>query len=163
VQKLLTGCLIAWPPVDLRQIVHYLGLKYTEVTDTPDGAEPIIFTSYVTGYAEVFVNANRPEPAQRYSVAHQLGHYILHAKSNVLEGIVELKQNWHSTEDAPPFSRDVYEAEADIFAVKLLIPQLLLKHLPKTSRNLNAIVDDFGVPLLAVIPAYNDLLKKIRK
>jgi Zn-dependent peptidase ImmA (M78 family) len=163
VQRLLTDCAITWPPVKLCKIVNYLGLEYIKVKDTADGAEPIIFTSSAKGRPAVFVNTNLPDPAQRYSVAHQLAHYILHAKFNVREGIVEPQRNWRSEADDPPFARDVYEAEADIFAVKLLIPQSLLKVLPKVSRKLDDIADKFNVPRVAVIPAYNDLLKKIRK
>jgi hypothetical protein len=169
VLRLLTSYVVTHPPVNLKIIVQKLELDYIEVNYPASRVDPtifapIIFTSPVRGRTAVFVGPIGPKglsPEQRYSIAHQLGHFVLHrsygAFSSVIEGLVEPPKNWPSLKKNPPFSQSVFETEADIFAVKLLIPRSLLKNLPKTDRNINFVARLFEVPQLAAVPALNFL------
>jgi hypothetical protein len=169
VQRLLTTSVVTRPPVNLKIIVQKLGLDYIEV-DYPAGQveptifEPIIFTSPVSGRIKLLAGPAGPKgisPEQRYSIAHQLGHFVLHrrscASSSIVEGWVEPPKDWLSLKKNPPFSRNVYETEANIFAIRLLAPRSLLKNLPKTERNIDFVAEHFYIPRLAAAIALNSL------
>jgi Zn-dependent peptidase ImmA (M78 family) len=70
-------------------------------------------------------NMNQSPNRRRFSLAHELGHHLLHPDRTELED--------RSSIDSPPpgpdeFSgKDPYEAEADIFAGELLVPLPMLK------------------------------------
>lgn len=130
--------------------------------DSPEGARPVIFTNSESGQAEALLNSNLPKPGQRYALAHQLCHFVLHGYFHVAEGLIEPKRNWASIADDPPYAQNAYEAEADIFAVNLLIPQSFLQNLPRESRNLDHIETTFEVPRAAAVPAYNFFLKNLK-
>ena len=167
---LLTSCDITRPTVDLRAIVLKLGLEYVEVSYRGNKAGAVVITHPALGRPVAGVNTNCPSAERRYSLAHQLCHYLLHGQFSVREGTIEPDEKWLSVEDDPPprsvykpRSYNVYEAEADIFAVSLLVPQSFLKVLRREERTIESIASRFDVPRAAAVPTYNSLLKKIRK
>ena len=70
-----------------------------------------------SGYA-IFVNADHSETRRRFTIAHEIGHFLLH-KDSIGDGIYDDAmyrsglQNWQ-------------EAQANAFAADLLMPQHLL-------------------------------------
>ncbi len=73
--------------------------------------------------ATIGVNASQNALRQRFTLAHEFGHFLLH------EGIVEhvdhgYRVNYRDSESA--LARDVEEIEANYFAASLLMPVALL-------------------------------------
>jgi len=63
------------------------------------------------------INADHPEVRQRFSLAHELGHYYLeHPQEEESIGFSDEQQEWR-----------ICEAEANEFAGELLVPRDLLK------------------------------------
>ncbi len=69
---------------------------------------------------KIFINSKDPKYRKRFTVAHELGHFILHQ---------ELKERHQFIERRKPLSyqKPWYEKEADAFAAHLLVPLKLLK------------------------------------
>jgi Zn-dependent peptidase ImmA (M78 family) len=110
------------PPVDLKRIAEAHGIIYEEVRDFPDKVDALIIEDGSRTYAAV--NANHHIHRQRFSLAHELGHYFLHRNGRTSGGAVSI--------DNPPgddqgYGKDPSETEADIFAGELLVPLEMLK------------------------------------
>lgn len=86
------------------------------------------------------VNSNHHPHRQRFSIAHELGHYFLnHRLDDYEKGI---------TIDNPPvgdnFSR-IQNSEANEFANELLVPLPIIKETYKIVKNANVLADMFNV------------------
>ena len=76
------------------------------------------------------VNRNHLETRRRFTIAHELGHYLLHEGEGVTydeDFRVSLRSDQSST------GTDVVEIEANFFAASLLMPNRLLLADPRTS------------------------------
>jgi len=83
----------------------------------------------------IFVNSNDPATRQRFTLAHELGHAILHSNEN----IVDYRKNFTNTTDRK-------EVEANKFAAELLMPEnLFRKTWIHRDGNLRAVSAIFGV------------------
>lgn len=121
-RKVLKDSRISEPPVDLHKIVAAHGIQYIEVEDFPDTVDALIIEDGTKTYAAV--NAKQHLHRQRFSVAHELGHYFLH-RDVVLEDPVTIDNP--PGEDWAPGGKNPAETEADIFAGELLVPLEFLK------------------------------------
>jgi Zn-dependent peptidase ImmA (M78 family) len=124
-KQLLRASKVLQPPVDLRRIAAGCGLKYEEVDYFPDDVDALIVTTEEGTVA--VVNKNQSNSRRRFSLAHELGHFVLHRDGSVLEATVTI--------DTPPTGEpdremsSVAEREANLFAGELLVPlEFLKKH-----------------------------------
>ncbi|EJL43992.1 MULTISPECIES: ImmA/IrrE family metallo-endopeptidase [Brevibacillus] len=83
----------------------------------------------------IHVNRNLDEHLQRFVIAHELGHRILHPKVNV----PFLRANTFQ-------SIDRIEREANEFAVELLMPDSLLYEHQHTGMTIREAAATYGVP-----------------
>lgn len=101
-------------PLNLAEVCYCCGLNYEEVDYFPEDVEALIIPG--NNYLIAAINKNSPAPRWRFSLAHQLCHFLLHNYPAVLEGTVK-----HGA------ALDIEsECEADAFAVELLIPSPVL-------------------------------------
>jgi hypothetical protein len=111
------------PPVDLPVIVAACGLKYREVDYFPEEVDALIVCSDAGNVA--VVNSRQSEARRRFSLAHEIGHYMLHRNGSEIGDT--------PTIDSPPadddesFSSSAAEREANLFARELLVPIEFLK------------------------------------
>ena len=110
------------PPVKVVALAHALGINvYTSKSleedvsglikrDAKKGGE--------SGYA-IFVNANQAPVRQRFTIAHEIAHYVLH-KSFIGDGIVE-----DALLRADGFS-NALERQANALAADILMPRSLI-------------------------------------
>ena len=76
------------------------------------------------GHASLaLVNANHPEPRQRFTLAHEIGHHILHRNNGAITC-----QEASARRGRPPAS----EFEADVFASAFLLPRRALRALARS-------------------------------
>lgn len=66
------------------------------------------------------VNLYHPEVRKRFTLAHELGHYLLHRRKSTLF-VDDLAVMYR--ESGPGGGVDVMEAEANVFAAELLMPE----------------------------------------
>lgn len=77
----------------------------------------------------LFVNADDPIPRQRFSIAHELGHFLLHAdkiRAELAQGrILALEHNPQNQEKDPDY--EARERQANRFAAELLMPENIVR------------------------------------
>lgn len=104
------------PPIDLDEVARTLGIVVVREGTTANLLGMLLRRA---GQVAIGLNPNRSPLAQRFTLAHLLGHHQLHRDRSVLFDVVD--QLHH--EDLRHFPTDREEAEANRFAVALLAPE----------------------------------------
>lgn len=133
-------------PVDLNRVVECLGLSLNE--------KPL--ESEYSGFLAVkektiVVNLNHPSVRRRFTIAHEIGHYQLHRRSEDIPVFID-RAVYHRKESAEGVDH-LMEMQANAYAAGLLMPEALLdayleKHptldLEKPA-DIKALAEDFEV------------------
>ncbi len=128
------------PPVLLMPIANKLGIEVYNVRgwsdrlsgmireDTEDGGK--------SGYA-IYVNAKHPETRRRFTIAHEIAHYVLH-KNLIRDGIVDdtLYRSGLS---------NLIEMEANRFAAEILMPTHLIRAAIRKEFSISKLAKKFKV------------------
>lgn len=137
-EKVLKDNYVTTPPVRIDEIAKNYGLIIVEADLDHD--------SNISGFIDIknkriVLNKYDPEPRKAYTIAHELGHYLMH--KDKLE---------HDPDKYAIFYRrpigaehDPIEEEASCFAAHLLVPQELLNQYKDYDNNTIATI--FGVPV----------------
>jgi len=120
-QEQLEKLCITDPPVDTTEIAEELDLSITEMI-MPDKLKD------VAGYIdfendEIVVNKKDPKTKKNFTIAHEIGHYLLH--KDALEQTPGLYKALLRTDQYD--GDDIMEKEANAFASELLAPKYLLE------------------------------------
>ncbi len=112
-------------PVDVRNLAKALGMRVveTQLKDDISGAIERIDDRY-----RITVNMLHTEKRKRFTIAHEIGHFILHG-SLIGEGIYD---NAMYRSDQNRMNRnisDAHETEANKFAATILMPKRLISDL----------------------------------
>ncbi len=108
------------PPVQTIPIARDLGLEVFRVRGWPDSVSAMIKRDgkSPSGYS-IYVNADHAETRRRFSIAHEIGHFVLH-EDRIGDGITD--DGLYRSKLGGPL-----EAQANRFASNLLVPQHLLQ------------------------------------
>ena len=125
-------------PVDVHAIAEYLGVEVVEE----------VMDDEISGYIEprkagwvIGINAFHNSLRQRFTVAHELGHFVLHRPGERITDITFARRMGQ---------RDPIEVEADGFAANLLMPETAFRRLIQDGeRSLEKVASHFKVSLLA--------------
>lgn len=117
-KDLLTELGLTKPPINPVDIAQRLGLKVWFVTF--NGEYDKVSGFYDVGEQAIYVNKDEYPHRQTFTVAHELGHHLLHKEWAQSEEYRMLFRNEGS-------SKDPYEQEANAFAANLLVPFPMLK------------------------------------
>lgn len=106
-------------PVDLNQVVRYLGLSLNE--------KPL--ENEYSGFLAVkektiVVNLNHPSVRRRFTIAHEIGHYQLHRRSEDIPVFID-RAVYHRKESVAGVDYSM-EMQANAYAAGLLMPEALL-------------------------------------
>ncbi|HJZ57378.1 MAG TPA: ImmA/IrrE family metallo-endopeptidase [Gemmataceae bacterium] len=93
------------------------GITPADVGDVDEELAGFLFVTPSVGL--VFVNASDPVPRQRFTAAHELGHFVLHREE--MGGQVS-KADTPADVELTDEQSDRHEREANRFAVELLMP-----------------------------------------
>ena len=124
-EKLVEKSTLKDLPIDPREIAHKQKVT-VYVEELEDGVSGLLVTS--GNKASIFVNEAEKDYRQRFSAAHELGHYVLrhHADRgdhvHVDRGVKILQRNLKSSQGI-----DSAEIEANQFAASLLMPAHLVR------------------------------------
>ncbi len=116
--KILRDYKVDQPPVDPTDLARRLGLKVYFVELAPDYQSVSGFYDFEEN--AIFVNRDEYPLRQTFTVAHELGHKVLHeewAKSSEYKVLLR---------DQGGSSTDFREKEANAFAANLLVPRFIL-------------------------------------
>lgn len=123
-------------PVDVETLSHALGVPvhYANLdNDTSGMLERINDNSF-----RITVNSNHPTTRQRFTIAHELGHYMLH-RHLIGDGVDE-NRAYRSMSDGVYKNKNIgkiQETQANKFAVSVLMPDNLLEEV-KSNPNYNS-------------------------
>lgn len=114
-------------PVNVEAIIRRLGLSVKKDADLPNEISGQI-EKLKDGSYEISSSSREHPFRQRFSLAHELGHYILH-KSLIGAGLDDNKK-YRSTSDGNfynTFIEMAHERQANSFAASVLMPEKLLR------------------------------------
>jgi Zn-dependent peptidase ImmA (M78 family) len=116
VAQLLRDSRIVRPPVPVEAIAEKLGLKVRYAPLEGDLSGALVRED---GQAYIGVNSLHHLNRRRFTIAHELGHYVLH-KGIKLHVDTDFRVNWRDNESSKAINPD--EIEANRFAAELLMP-----------------------------------------
>lgn len=117
-QRLLDDFEIDEPPIDPVRIARHLGVKVVFASFSGEGRG--ISGFYDCEEDAIFVNEDEYPLRQTFTVAHELGHKVLHEEWARSE---DYKVLWRDPEKQ---TQDFREQEANAFAANLLMPRFLM-------------------------------------
>lgn len=105
-------------PVPIEELARLAGISKIEAI-TSDGFEGALISNSEKSEGAIFFNANRPLPRRRFTIGHELGHFLL---------------PWHRQTSFNCTSNDIssranadWEIQANQFSAELLMPRQLVK------------------------------------
>jgi Zn-dependent peptidase ImmA (M78 family) len=137
-ESLLKMAKIVDAPVDIHKIANLLGFTIIE-SDFPTSYSGEIFIE--DNVKSIGVNKNQTLKRQRFTIAHELGHY--------LNGHQYFDEEGKMLEDSEfDFNNPLHkqEKEANLFASELLIPKnFLVKDLEKSGLDIGKLTEKYQV------------------
>ncbi len=135
-------------PVPIEKVIDHYGFRVAYLNQPPDQFSGILHRSKKA----IGINKNHHIFRQRFSLAHELGHYFL--------GHPDAEQEIPDEENSSLF--EIYEKEADEFAGELLVPKDLLKQRFKDTPEIDNLKNKFQVSqhvIIIQISKYGLLMK----
>src|SRR6185369_5574214 len=128
-------------PIDPAKVAERLGVKVfkADLTQTVSG----MLIKQPARDPEIFLNGSDSQNRQRFSCAHELGHYV--KRTALPDGAAE---EMEYVDFRNPLSAQGLEPEevwANQFAAALLMPRELVKSVHKAFQNPAALAAEFGV------------------
>lgn len=115
-------------PVPVDTIASELGIPVSRVNLAPDISGMIILNKVGPGYM-IVVNGTHSKTRQRFTVAHEIGHFIYH-RELLGKGVGDTKAyRSEGTEVPNPHITAAQERQANTFAANLLMPNHLIASL----------------------------------
>lgn len=128
-------------PIDLPSLVEKLGLKlrFEPMEGDESGS---LKKDKKTGFWVITINSLHHPNRQRFTIAHELGHYIKHSIQ---------QDEFNDTVFFRNGETNIFETEANCFAAELLMPEQDFRDfVDKTSSKVDEIAEYFQVSTMAV-------------
>jgi Zn-dependent peptidase ImmA (M78 family) len=109
-----SGCMSL--PVNIDEVASYLGVKIYPVKLPDDGISGVLD---VRSEPIILINKDHALHRQRFSIAHELGHFQLHHVS----GIIHIDKKSYYRDAKSSEGLDEVEIDANKFAAALLMPE----------------------------------------
>lgn len=113
---------VALPDLTRGAVFDHLMAEGITPADVGDVDEPLAGFLFVTpSVGLVFVNASDPVQRQRFTAAHELGHFVLHR--DAMGGLVSIGDTPATILEVEDGTIQQHEREANRFAAELLMPE----------------------------------------
>lgn len=131
-------------PVDVNNLANRLGIPVVQKL-MPDEMSGSLVKTGDESY-EIHVNALHPSTRQRFTIAHELGHYVNH-RSLLGDGVNDNKAYRTTTDDAlyNPKIGSKQETEANRFAASLLMPAETVEQFVNSGMSVKQMSEKLGV------------------
>lgn len=136
-------------PISLDKLVQKLNIRLREKSlDNEISGE--LYRDLEDGGWVIIVNSNQTAARQRFTIAHELGHYVLHRnESDAFEDEIFFRSG----------EKDLSEYQADNFAAELLMPkELFTQALNKEGCTIESLSAQFGVSYVATRIRLNNIM-----
>lgn len=138
---------------DVTKIAREIGLTVYEVLFNQKDIDGMIATE--DSKTSIYVNKGNSEVRKRFTIAHEIGHYILHHDDSMEQDfIVDYRQaimNYETQEDL------IKETQANMFAAALLLPKDLVKEAWSKYKNIEKVSKLFQVSAKALVIRLDNL------
>lgn len=129
-------------PVDPVVIANKAGIKVYTASNMPKELSGIIQKDKQNNNVRIIVNGNHDECRQRFTIAHELGHYF---STEDFDGQIDDSTDmliYNKNNNSPPI-----EIQATKFAIELLMPRAAIKYMLATEdiKTLSNFADIFNV------------------
>lgn len=129
--------------IEVDKIAKHYGI---DVDKADLDAEVSGFFAYKNGTPYIRYNPENIKPRQRFTIAHELGHYFLHkGRPLFVDGVVQVMFR-NNNSSSGEFLK---EQEANAFAASLLMPQPFIEKeltkMPEGNEPIKYLADKFGV------------------
>jgi Zn-dependent peptidase ImmA (M78 family) len=138
-------------PVDPIRIAHALNIPVlSAVFAEPDKSGAVVSRD---GRFSIFVSANDPPARKRFTIAHEIGHRLLHMAAETESDFVDTPDNYRSTglpeeQEWTPERRR--EWEANTFASALLMPASIVREQWELCKDTAILAWKFQVSITAM-------------
>jgi Zn-dependent peptidase ImmA (M78 family) len=123
------------PPVPVEKLAKALGVR-VEYNPFDDELSGMAFLR--DGKPVIGVNANHHPNRQRFTIAHELGHVLLHRSRLDAAVLIDKNKNFIPRDAISAEGTDPVEVEANAFASELLMPVKLVRQvLSESTRDLH--------------------------
>jgi Zn-dependent peptidase ImmA (M78 family) len=142
VEDLLAKGKVAKPPVVLTPLAKLLHLEIVK-QDADDSISGMLINEGAGNGGIIGVNRAHHENRRRFTVAHEIGHFLLqHYQGVHFDGAnTGLQINFRN--DKSSTGEDLFEREANLFAAELLMPRRLLEaDIAKIKRPISLVDND---------------------
>ena len=137
VSKILSETNIDSPPVPIETIAKQLGIQ-VQFELLPNKLSGLLYREDKKVKPIIGVNRLHPEVRQRFTIAHEIGHFILHKEPVHVDREYDVKFR----DPNSSLANNDSEIEANKFAAEMLMPIDFLKK-DIDNRNINIPDDDF--------------------
>jgi Zn-dependent peptidase ImmA (M78 family) len=125
-ERLLLTHRIDAAPVDVETLARSLGAE-VQYRPAEENLSGFILRNRKQRSAVIGVNSNHHRNRQRFTIAHEIGHFLLHDQDDIHVdrnkcGLQIRRRNEESSK-----GEDDYEKEANVFAAELLMPATFLE------------------------------------
>lgn len=141
-------------PVHVGKLAEELGLTVISTPDLPAGMSGSIVKEDDT--YTVYVNSRQTLQRQRFTIAHEIGHYLQHRPyldqaDEILNPVKKVLLGRRDSGTPLPVGIEARrrEQEADNFAAELLMPEDTFKDFWIKAQSLKDVADHFGVSAMA--------------
>lgn len=151
IARIVTGLLqesgVKQPPVPVEAIAEHLGLEVKR-TPGPDDLSGFLLRDTATGHSVIGVNSSHHSNRQRFTVAHEIGHYVLHDGEPLhIDALANYRVERRSSVSSA--GTQTKEVEANAFAAELLMPEAFLRRDIDRSNTAIDLSDDTSISELA--------------
>jgi Zn-dependent peptidase ImmA (M78 family) len=109
-------------PVPLERVAAHLGLQVEEAILGEDVSGVLVVAQ---GKGTIGVNSAHAHARQRFSIAHEIGHFILHQTKASL--FIDKTYTVYRRDERSSTGEDLQEIQANKFAAALLMPEALVR------------------------------------
>jgi len=142
-------------PVPVGTIANALNIKVYTTSDLPPNTSGSIVREG-HGQFVIYVKEGQSPARQRFTIAHEIGHFIQHSKElhsgeEMISPITKKAVVMHRPDSQKDMSEDIKEREreADQFDAELLMPKDEFEKVWISSNSLKDVADHFGVSQMA--------------
>lgn len=115
--KLVAKSKTTQPPVPVEAIAGDLGIQVSK-REVENSVSGFLYRNASQRKAVIGVNGSHPPNRQRFTIAHELGHFLLH----VGDVAVHIDDPVKHRDERSAKGTDVQEIESNLFAAELLMP-----------------------------------------
>ncbi len=140
-------------PIDLEDLMYQLGISFEIDKNLPVNISGILtkHQSHNGGNKyKITVNGNDPLVRQRFTIAHELGHYVFH-RDFIKTGVDDNRAYRASdTVKYTNYLKKHHEVEANRFASALLLPPKIVEEYQRNIPDIKELAQKFKVSELAM-------------